>query len=87
MCLLFLLATLGTVLTLISGQYSEHTFLFWSFLIFTAATGTFYSAERQISNTPVERVSSKHLTISIGTAVCGVVAFVLFLWLSITIWL
>lgn len=87
MCLLYIIGGLGILMTVISGQYSQHTILFWSFLAATFATGFFYSLQRQIMADPRGQGKNTFLTVELGTGLCGFTTFGLFIWLSIVIWL
>ena len=87
MCLLYIIAGLGIVLTIISGQYSDHTALFWSFLGCTGATGFFYSLQRRIMADPAGQGRNTHMIVELGTGVFGFATLGLFLWLVVVIWL
>jgi hypothetical protein len=87
MCLLYIIAGLGILLTNISGQYSDHTTLFWSFLGCTAATGFFYSLQRRIKADPAVQGYNTRLIIELGTATSGFATLGLFIWLMIVIWI
>ncbi len=87
MCLLYIIAGSGILLTVISGQYSQHTLLFWSFLAVTAATGFFYSLQKQIMADPRGQGRKTFMTVEVGTGLCGFVTLALFIWLCIVIWL
>lgn len=87
MCLLYLIAALGIILTVVSGQYQEHMVLFWAFLVATAATGMFYSVDRRIRTNPEGIGRGTRLTIEVGTGVCGFATLGLFIWLCVVIWL
>jgi hypothetical protein len=88
MGLLYIIGGIGIFLTVISGQYSDHILLFWSFLGCTAVTGILYSRLRQ----PIPKAASQD-TIARVIAL-GLLAnflcfatFVLLVWLCIVIWI
>lgn len=87
MCLLYIIAGIGTLLTMVSGQYSQHMALFWSFLGVTAATGFFYSVQRQIMADPRGQGRKTFIIVELGTGLCGFVTLALFIWLCVVIWL
>jgi hypothetical protein len=87
MSLLYIIAGIGILLTIISGQYSQHTVLFWSFLAVTAATGFFYSLQRKIMTHPRGQDRKTFMTVELGTGLCGFATLALFVWLCIVIWL
>lgn len=87
MCLLYIIAGLGIVLTVISGQYSDHTALFWSFLACTGATGFFYSLQRRIMADPAGQGRNTQMIVELGTGAFGFATLGLFLWLVVVIWL
>jgi hypothetical protein len=87
MCLLYIIAGLGILLTLISGQYSDHTALFWSFLACSAATGFFYSLQRRIMTDPAGQGYNTRLIVELGTGLFGFATLGLFIWLIIVIWI
>lgn len=86
MCLLYIIAGLGILLTIISGQYSDHTGLFWSFLLCTAATGFFYSLQRRIMANQLKQEHKYQMFVEVGTGICGFATIGLFVWLLIVIW-
>lgn len=87
MCVLYIMGGFGIVLTLLSGQYSAHTILFWAFLGCAAATGFFYSLERMLAADPVGQGKNTMLTIALGTGLFGFATLGLFVWLCIVIWI
>jgi hypothetical protein len=87
MCLLYIIAGLGILLTIISGQYADHTALFWSFLGCTGATGFFYSLQRRIMADPAGQGCKTHIIVELGTGIFGFVTLGLFIWLIIVIWI
>ena len=88
MCLLYIIAGLGILLTVLSGQYSDHTGLFWAFLGCTGATGFFYSLQQRIMAAPIlgQRYNIR-LIIELGTGTFGFATLGLFIWLMIVIWI
>jgi len=86
MCLLYIIAGIGILLTIISGQYSQHTALFWSFLGVTAATSLFYSIQRQIMADSRGQGRKTFMTVELGTGLYGFATLALFIWLCIVIW-
>jgi hypothetical protein len=87
MCLPYIIAGFGILLTVLSGQYSNHTYLFWVFLGCTAASGFFYSLQRRIMADPAGQGHKTRLIIELGTGVFGFAALGLFIWLMIVIWI
>jgi len=87
MCLLYIIGGLGILLTIISGQYDQHTILFWSFLSATVATGFFYSLQRRIMADPRGQGRNTFLTVELGTGICGFITIGLFVWLCIVVWI
>jgi hypothetical protein len=87
MCLLYIIAGLGILLAIISGQYDHHILLFWSFLIAIGLTGFFYSVLRRLIVDPQGQGKNTFLVLELGTGVFGFTAFGLFIWLCIVIWI
>lgn len=87
MCLLYIIAGIGILLTVLSGQYPDHTILFWVFLGCTGATGFFYSLERRIMADPDGQGFNTRLIVSLGTGIFGFASLGLFIWLMVIIWI
>ena len=86
MCLLIIIGFIGIVLTLVSGQYSEHTSLFWFFLGTNLLTAYFYKTYRRAES--VQATSENILAwLHFLLGVFGLTAGVLFVWLCVVIWL
>jgi hypothetical protein len=90
MCLVYILIGIGSVLTMISGQYSDHVRLFWSFIGSTIALGLCYSIQRQIMarDTFIDRNPPLvKLMFELAVGIFGVAAIVQFIWLCVVIWI
>ena len=87
MCLLRFIAGVGILLTILSGQYSDHTILFWVFLGCTVAAGFFYSLWRGIMADPAGQGYNTRLIIELGASIFAWGTFGLFIWLIIVIWI
>ncbi len=79
MCLLYIIAAVGTTLVLVSGQYSEHRILFWVMMACAVVTGFNYRIQKSA------RVPVVLADISVG--VFGFVTIATFLWLCVVVWL
>lgn len=87
MCLLYIVAGFGILLTVISGQYSHHELLFWSFLSSLVATGFLYSLQRRVKAGYSGYRERTRFFVELGGGVSGFAAFGLFIWLMIVIWI
>jgi hypothetical protein len=88
MCFLYVIAGVGILLTVLSGQYSDHTLLFWAFVVSTFITGFFYSLQHRMADATGQGLNNRlRLTIEFGTGTSGFATLGLFIWLIIVIWI
>ena len=87
MCLLYAMLGAGVVLTLLSGQYSDHAILFWAFVVAVFLTAGFYKNQLNVAQGQAKFSLRTRKVIELGTGVFGVATAVLFVWLMVVIWI
>jgi hypothetical protein len=82
MCLIEILGAVAILVTVVSGQYSQHTVLFWSALTALVAAALIYIPANQH-----KRVSGQEGVLWNLGGFVFLVAFTLVVWLSVVVWI
>ena len=73
-------------LAILSGQYRDHTVLFWAFIVAVFMTAGFYKNQRKVAQGQVEFSLRTRQIIELGTGVFGFATAALFIWLMVVSW-
>lgn len=84
MVLLKIIVVIGVILTIISGQYSDHVVLFWIFIGSCLLTGMLYIGSKSAKNEMKYRQADIYEGL---TGISGFATLILFVWLCIVIWI
>jgi hypothetical protein len=88
MSLLHIITGLGILLTVISGQYSDHKILFWAFLVLNISSTLLYGNRHIIHRHTMGDSPTTLAAIVDGLiAILVLVSVVLFLVLMVVIWI